>query len=119
MGPFRTRLLAVICAVSAGLVPAVVVERSATALSNPTIPWVSLTRTIQSQPWAGSTTRAFDLEGSAYLPYDQTLWLVDDQADAAYEINPTTGRPPRLPRRVAPPRTRSAGSCGEAGRWWG
>ena len=92
MRRFRTRLLAIICALSAGLVPALVAEAPADALSNPTVPWLSLNRTIHSQPWPGSTTRAFDLEGSAYLPYDQTLWLVDDQADAAYEINPTTGQ---------------------------
>ncbi|MEO6469164.1 MAG: PKD domain-containing protein [Acidimicrobiia bacterium] len=92
MRRFRTRLLAIICALSAGLVPALVVDGSATALSNPTIPWLRLTRTIPSQPWAGSTVKAFDLEGSAYLPWDQTLWVVDDQADSAFEINPTTGK---------------------------
>ena len=88
----RTRLLALVCALSAGLVPALVASNDAPALSNPTLPWLTLNHTIGSQPWAGSTTKAFDLEGSAYLPFDGRLWLVDDQADSAYEIDPTTGK---------------------------
>jgi PKD repeat protein len=92
MGKTQQRVLAVLCALTAGLVPAIVADTPAPALVNPALPWLTLNRTISTQPFLGSTTRAFDLEGSAYLPFDQTLWLVDDQADAAYEINPTTGK---------------------------
>ncbi len=92
MKRIRVRLVAVLVVIVSGLAPAVIVPTPATALSDPTIPWLTLNRTITSQPWGGSTTKAFDLEGSAYLHFDHTLWVVDDQRDAAYEIDPVTGK---------------------------
>ena len=92
MGRARSRILAALCVVTVGFIPALVADTNAPALSNPSIPWLTLNHTIGSQPWVGGATKAFDLEGSTYLPFDHTLWLVDDQADAAYEINPTTGK---------------------------
>ncbi len=92
MGTTRSRLLALICVLSTGLGPVLTSAAPASALSNPNLPWLTLSRTISSQPWPGSAIKAFDLEGSTYLPFDQTMWIVDDQADSASEINPTTGK---------------------------
>ncbi|MBK5288858.1 MAG: hypothetical protein JJE46_10360 [Acidimicrobiia bacterium] len=92
MNRIRVRIVAVLAVLAAGLVPALVAATPAPALSNPALPWLTLNRTIPSQPWAGSTTKAFDLEGSAYLPFDHTLWVVNDQGDAAYEIDPANGK---------------------------
>lgn len=88
----RSRIIVLAAAITASLVPALATATSAPALSSPTVPWLTLDRTITSQPWAGSTTKAFDLEGSAYLPFDHTMWVVDDQGDAAFEIDPATGK---------------------------
>ena len=83
MKRIRVRLVAVVAVIVSGLAPAVIAPTPAPALSNPNIPWLTLNRTITSQPWGGSTTKAFDLEGSAYLQFDHTLWVVDDQGDDA------------------------------------
>lgn len=87
----RFRLLTVCVAMAVGLIPAVMAESPAPALVNPSIPWLTLNRTISSQPWAASATFAGDLGGAAYSPFDASLWVVDAKADAAYELNATTG----------------------------
>ncbi|MGZ6927277.1 MAG: PKD domain-containing protein [Acidimicrobiia bacterium] len=63
----------------------------AAALSNPASPWLTLQRTIGSQPWGGGGTSAFDIEGMAYLPFDNQLVVADDSADRLYFVDHTTG----------------------------
>ena len=92
MSKFRVRVLAIVCGLGVGLVPALALDTSAPALSNPTLPYLTLNRTISSQPWSGSATRAFDLDGATYLPYDGSFWIVDDGGNRAYEVDRVTGQ---------------------------
>ena len=52
---------------------------------------LTLARTIQTNPFVGTTTRMKDGEGSAFVPSDDSLWLIEDVSGRAYEVNPTTG----------------------------
>ena len=82
----------------------VVVVASATpalaALPDTSTPSLSLDRTIRTVPFAGSSLSMRDSEGSAFVPNaaahpniggTDSLWLVDDNSDSAWEINPYTG----------------------------
>ncbi len=57
----------------------------------PTTPNLTLHHTLQASPFVGSSVSAEDNEGSAYVPRDDSLWLVDDDAQSIYEVNATTG----------------------------
>lgn len=46
---------------------------------------------ILTRPFAGSTTSTKDGEGLAYVPVDHTLWIVDDNSDALFEVDVATG----------------------------
>ncbi|MDP9145554.1 MAG: PKD domain-containing protein [Actinomycetota bacterium] len=59
-------------------------------------PSLSLNRTIQTTPFNGSSVSMKDHEGSAYVPGDNSLWLVDDNGNAVYEVNATTGALKRM-----------------------
>jgi PKD repeat protein len=59
-------------------------------------PSVTLNRTIRTTPFAGSSVSMRDHEGSTYVPSDNSLWLVDDNANAVYEVNATTGALKRM-----------------------
>ncbi len=87
----RFRGLVMVGALLATAIPATVIGSAAGGLANPTIPWLTKTRTISSQPWGASTAKAFDIEGAAYLPYDDVLMVADDSGDKLFEINATTG----------------------------
>ena len=52
---------------------------------------LQLDRTIRTSPFVGSTLSVKDLEGSAYVPQDNSLWLADDNGRALFEIDPITG----------------------------
>jgi PKD repeat protein len=64
-------------------------------------PSLTLARTIQTTPFAGSSVSMRDHEGSAYVASDNSSWLVDDNANAIYEINPVTGALKRTISRAA------------------
>ena len=64
-------------------------------------PALSLNRTIRTTPFAGSTVSMRDHEGSTYVPSDNSFWLVDDNANAIYEIDPDTGALKRTINRAA------------------
>jgi hypothetical protein len=59
-------------------------------------PSLSLNRTIRTTPFAGSSVSMRDHEGSTYVPSDNSLWLVDDNANAVYEVDATTGALKRM-----------------------
>lgn len=59
-------------------------------------PSLSLNRTIRTTPFNGSSVSMKDHEGSAYVPGDNSLWLVDDNGNAVYEVNATTGALKRM-----------------------
>jgi hypothetical protein len=61
------------------------------ALPQTSSPELELDRTIQTTPFVGTSVLMRDHEGSAFVPSDNSLWLSDDNANAIYEINPTTG----------------------------
>jgi PKD repeat protein len=54
-------------------------------------PSLSLNRTIRTTPFAGSSVSMRDHEGSTFVPQDNSLWVVDDNANAIYEMDATTG----------------------------
>lgn len=54
-------------------------------------PELRLSRTIRTSPFIGSSISVRDIEGSAFVPSDNSLWLADDNGRAVYEVNPTTG----------------------------
>ena len=60
------------------------------ALPTPTTPGVTLSRTFTAAPFSGTSILAHDLEGSAYVPSDNALWLSDDNSDRIYEVDATT-----------------------------
>lgn len=62
----------------------------ARGLSSPAHPWLTLDHAIGSQPWSGGAA-AFDLEGMAFLPYDNQIVVADDSADRLYFVNRATG----------------------------
>ena len=64
-------------------------------------PQLGLSGTIKTSPFVGSTTIMKDNEDIAYVPRDNSIWLVDDNADSAYESTrsrepQTTTEPHRL-----------------------
>ena len=59
-------------------------------------PSLSLNRTIRTTPFNGSSVSMRDHEGSAYVPANNSLWLVDDNANAVYEVDATTGALKRM-----------------------
>jgi PKD repeat protein len=70
------------------------------ALPDTNSPTLSLDRTIRTVPFAGSTLETRDAEGTAFVPNQpahpnvggtDSLWLVDDNSDSAWELDPGTG----------------------------
>jgi PKD repeat protein len=64
---------------------------TAHALTSTTQPQLTLNRLIRTSPFAGSTTKVSDNEGSAYVASDDAFWMADDNGDALYEVDRTTG----------------------------
>ena len=90
---WRTRRLATV-AIAAGLVSTVAVgagPAADAAFPDTANPQVNLERTLTTEPFAGSTMSVKDHEGSAYVPRDHSLWLVDDNGRRIFEVNPVTG----------------------------
>ncbi len=56
-----------------------------------TTPDLALSTTIKTRPFAGSTVTMKDNEDVAYVPRDNSIWLVDDNADSVYEVDAVTG----------------------------
>src|SRR5215212_2863632 len=61
------------------------------ALPTTSTPVLTLTRTIRTTPFVGTTTSTKDAEGTAFVARDNSLWLVGDNGRSAYEIDPYTG----------------------------
>ncbi len=75
----------------AAILGTVIAPAPAPALPTTTTPELALNRLIRTSPFVGSSVRVRDNEGSAYVARDDSLWMVDDNSDAAYEINRSTG----------------------------
>ena len=56
----------------------------------PTTPALALSRTFTTAPFSNTSILAHDLEGSAYVPGDDAVWLSDDNSDRIYEVDATT-----------------------------
>jgi hypothetical protein len=50
-----------------------------------------LDHVLRTSPFAGSSVAIGDLEGSAYVPRDNSLWLADDDGRAIYEVDVRSG----------------------------
>jgi PKD repeat protein len=70
------------------------------ALPDTNTPTLSLDRTIRTVPFAGSTLSPRDAEGLAFVPNrpghpniggTDSMWMVDDNTDSAWEFDPSTG----------------------------
>src|SRR4051794_5350805 len=87
----KTRLVAGLAAAVLAVGSGLIAAAPASGLSDPAIPWLTPDHTISSQPWAGSALKAFDLEGMALLPFENTVMVADDSGDRLFEVNRTTG----------------------------
>ena len=54
-------------------------------------PQLALNRLIRTSPFVDSTIKTRDNEGSAYVASDNALWVADDNTNALFEIDRTTG----------------------------
>lgn len=88
----RVLLIALACLASMALLapPAVA------ALPDTSSPVLDLDRLIRTRPFTGTSISARDAEGTAYVPADNSLWLVGDNGRSAYEVNPYTGELKRV-----------------------
>jgi hypothetical protein len=68
-------------------------------------PAIQLIRIISTTPFPGTIVSVGDGEGSAYVPVDRSIWLVDDRGVSAYEIDAATGA---LKRSIAEPAFQAA-----------
>ena len=74
------------------LVPATSLVVAAPAdASLPATPSLSLDRVLRTTPFAGSGGEVDDVEGVAYVARDDALWLADDNGNAIYEVDATSG----------------------------
>jgi len=78
-------------------------------------PVLSLDRFIRTRPFDGTSISARDAEGTAYVPADDSLWLVGDNGRSAYEVNPSTGALKRVIDRAAFEAAPRFGGGGTAG----
>jgi PKD repeat protein len=77
-------------ATALGATALVTMGGTASALSNPAIPQLTLDHTISSHPFP-SGPNASDIEGLGYVPSDNSIWVADDNGDRIYELDATTG----------------------------
>ena len=76
---------------AAGVAVVCVIALTAPTAAVAAAPSLQLSRTIRTNPFTGTSTRMNDAEGSAYVARDDSLWLIDDNGEQAYEVNRTTG----------------------------
>jgi hypothetical protein len=77
---------------AAGVAAVVVIALTApTTAVGAASPSLSLSSVIHTNPFAGTSVRMHDGEGSAYVARDDSLWLADDNAGQVYEVNRATG----------------------------
>ena len=60
-------------------------------MTSTTQPTLTLNRLVRTSPFAGSSTKVRDNEDLAYVPSDDSMWMADDNGDAVYEFDRTTG----------------------------
>jgi hypothetical protein len=60
---------------------------------------LNLDRTIKTSPFVNSSISMKDAEGSAYVPQNGSIWLVDDNGRAIYEVDASSGA---LKRMIGP-----------------
>ena len=64
---------------------------TAQALISTTQPQLTLNHFIRTSPFGGTSTKVSDNEGSTYVASDDALWMADDNGDALWEVDRTTG----------------------------
>jgi hypothetical protein len=97
----RTRVVAAVLGALLGVGSAgTLVATPAGALPTTSQPQLVLDRLIRTSPFVGSSVSVRDNEGSAYVARDDSLWMVDDNSNSAYEIDRATGA---LRRRISEP----------------
>jgi hypothetical protein len=78
---------------------------------------LQLVRTIKTTPFVGSTLVTHDVEGTAYVPRDGSLWISDDNGRAIFEVDPVTGALKRKIGRAAFEAAPKLGGGPLAGTW--
>lgn len=104
-----TGLLVVASLVTAGLVTPAQAVRVAEA------PSFEVRRLISTTPFAGSRRSMQDSEGSAYVPKDRALWMVDDEGQRIFVVDVRTGKLKRTIGRQALESVRRFGGGRTAG----
>ena len=102
--PSRVREFAtsrwVLVAMIGALVGASCFSTASAALPTTPTPVLTLTRTVRTTPYIGTSFSMRDGEGSAFVPNNSahpnidgtdSLWIAEDNGRAVWEINPTTG----------------------------
>ncbi len=102
--PGRVRAFAtsrwVLVAMIGALVGASCFSTASGALPSTSSPVLTLTRTIRTTPYIGTSSSMRDGEGSAFVPNSlahpnidgtDSLWIAEDNGRAVWEINPATG----------------------------
>jgi PKD repeat protein len=104
-------------AVSLAVTGVIALPTSASAsLPNTTSPTLKLDRTIRTSPFVNnSSVSVRDMEGSAYVPSDGSLWLADDNGRSIYEVDPNTGYLKRVIGRSSFEATRQFSSSTQTG----
>ena len=97
-GSDMRRVTRQLVSLSVVLTVAMVGMGTAQALISTTQPQLTLNHFIRTSPFTGSSTEVRDNEGSAYVAGDDALWMADDNDDALFEVDRTTGA---LRRKVA------------------
>lgn len=87
--------------VLAGLLVSPGIATPAAAGADAETPSVQVRRLISTTPFEGSRRSMQDNEGSAYVPGDRALWIVDDEGQRIFVVDPRTGALKRtIGRRV-------------------
>ena len=102
--PSRVRAFAtsrwVLVAMIGALVGASCFSTASAALPTTPSPVLTLTRTIRTTPYIGTSSSMRDGEGSAFVPNNSahpniggtdSMWIAEDNGRAVWEIDPTTG----------------------------
>ena len=91
MNRVRTRLGAALATVALGASALAITGGTAHAVTEFPNPQLTFNHTITSHPFSGAPANASDIEGLGDVGPDNSIWVADDNADAVWEIDATTG----------------------------
>ena len=111
MGAVRIRTAAVVVALISSVIALVPSPADAATVT------LTLASTIQTNPFVGTSVRMSDGEGSAYVPSDDSLWLIDDVSGRLYEVGRSTGVLKKVITNAEFQSAVQLGGTATAGKW--